>query len=79
MALAGGHAAAEHVTQPLLLVGVAGGRFLPHAGPWMTTIKALFGVIFLGVAVWMLSRVLPGSATLALWAIAGILAIWLFR
>ena len=22
---------------PLLLVGVAGGRYLPHAGPWMTT------------------------------------------
>ena len=35
----------------------------------MTTIKALFGVLFLGVAVWMLSRVLPGSLTLALWAL----------
>jgi thiol:disulfide interchange protein DsbD len=54
---------------PLLLVGVAGGRFLPHAGPWMTTVKALFGVLFLGVAVWMLERVLPGSLTLALWAL----------
>jgi len=63
---------------PLLLVGVAGGRFLPHAGPWMTTIKALFGVIFLGVAVWMLSRVLPGSATLALWALLAIVAGYYF-
>ena len=54
---------------PLLLVGVAGGRFLPHAGPWMTTVKALFGVLFLGVAVWMLERILPGSLTLALWAL----------
>ena len=54
---------------PLLLVGVAGGRFLPHAGPWMTTVKALFGVLFLGVAVWMLERILPGSVTLALWAL----------
>jgi thiol:disulfide interchange protein DsbD len=54
---------------PLLFVGVAGGRFLPHAGPWMTTIKALFGVLFLGVAVWMLERILPGSLTLALWAL----------
>jgi len=54
---------------PLLLVGVAGGRFLPHAGAWMTTVKALFGVLFLGVAVWMLDRVLPGSLTLALWAL----------
>jgi thiol:disulfide interchange protein DsbD len=63
---------------PLLLVGVAGGRFLPHAGPWMTTIKALFGVVFLGVAVWMLSRVLPGSATLALWALLAIVAGYYF-
>ena len=63
---------------PLLLVGVAGGRFLPHAGPWMTTIKSLFGVIFLGIAVWMLSRVLPGSATLALWALLAIVAGYYF-
>jgi thiol:disulfide interchange protein DsbD len=35
----------------------------------MTTVKALFGVLFLGVAVWMLERVLPGSLTLALWAL----------
>jgi thiol:disulfide interchange protein DsbD len=54
---------------PLLLVGVAGGRFLPHAGPWMTTIKTLFGVLFLAVAVWLLERILPGSLTLALWAL----------
>ena len=47
----------------------AGGRFLPHAGAWMTTVKALFGVLFLGVAVWMLERILPGSLTLALWAL----------
>jgi thiol:disulfide interchange protein DsbD len=29
----------------------------------------LFGVLFLGVAVWMLERILPGSLTLALWAL----------
>ena len=50
---------------PLLLVGVAGGRLLPKAGPWMSSLKALFGVMFLGVAVWMLGRVLPGPFTLA--------------
>jgi len=54
---------------PLLLVGVAGGRFLPHAGPWMVAIKTLFGVLFLAVAVWMLERILPGSLTLGLWAL----------
>jgi thiol:disulfide interchange protein DsbD len=63
---------------PLLLVGVAGGRFLPHAGVWMTTVKALFGVLFLAVAVWMLERVLPGSLTLALWALLAIVAGYYF-
>jgi thiol:disulfide interchange protein DsbD len=63
---------------PLLLVGVAGGRFLPHAGAWMTTVKALFGVLFLGVAVWMLERILPGSMTLALWALLAIVAGYYF-
>jgi thiol:disulfide interchange protein DsbD len=54
---------------PLLLVGVAGGRFLPHAGPWMTMVKTLFGVMFLAVAIWLLERILSGSLTLALWAL----------
>ena len=63
---------------PLLLVGVAGGRFLPHAGQWMNTVKALFGVLFLAVAVWMLERVLPGSLTLALWALLVIVAGYYF-
>jgi thiol:disulfide interchange protein DsbD len=63
---------------PLLLVGVAGGRYLPRAGGWMATVKALFGVLFLGVAVWMLERVLPGSATLALWALIAIVAGYYF-
>jgi thiol:disulfide interchange protein DsbD len=63
---------------PLLLVGVAGGRFLPHAGPWMTTVKALFGVMMLGVAVWMLERILPGPQTLALWALLVIVAGYYF-
>ena len=63
---------------PLLLVGVAGGRFLPHAGPWMTVVKTLFGVLFLAVAVWLLERILPGSLTLALWALIVIVSGYYF-
>ena len=63
---------------PLLLVGVAGGRFLPQAGPWMTTVKALFGVMFLAVAVWMLGRILAGPQTLALWALLVMVAGYYF-
>ncbi len=54
---------------PLLVVGAAQGRFLPKAGPWMTAIKGAFGFMMLGLAVWMLSRILPGNVTLALWAV----------
>jgi thiol:disulfide interchange protein DsbD len=54
---------------PLLLVGASAGQLLPKVGPWMNTVKAAFGVMMIGVAIWMLERVLPGSITLTLWAV----------
>jgi thiol:disulfide interchange protein DsbD len=54
---------------PLLLVGASAGQLLPKVGPWMNTVKAAFGVMMIGVAVWMLERVLPGTVTLVLWAL----------
>lgn len=54
---------------PLLLVGAAQGKFLPKAGPWMVAVKSAFGFMMLGLAIWMMSRVLPGEVTLALYAI----------
>jgi thiol:disulfide interchange protein DsbD len=59
---------------PLLLVGAAQGKLLPKAGPWMVAIKGAFGFMMLGLAVWMLSRILPGAVTLALWAILTFMA-----
>jgi thiol:disulfide interchange protein DsbD len=53
---------------PLLVVGASAGQLLPKAGPWMDAVKAVFGVMLLAVAVWMLGRILPGAVTLALWA-----------
>src|SRR5699024_2457581 len=43
---------------PLIVFGIAAGRWLPHGGPWMKTVQAVFGVIFLALAIWMLSRFL---------------------
>ena len=54
---------------PLLLVGASAGQLLPSVGPWMTTVKAAFGVVMIGVAIWMLERVLPGPIVLVLWAV----------
>ena len=54
---------------PLLAVGVSSGELLPRAGPWMESIKEVFGVIMLGVAIWFMERVLPASVVLILWAL----------
>jgi thiol:disulfide interchange protein DsbD len=59
---------------PLLAVGASAGQLLPKAGPWMDAVKAVFGVMLLAVAVWMLGRILPGPLTLGLWAALAILA-----
>ncbi len=53
---------------PLLIIGTSAGHFLPKAGAWMNTVKTVFGVVLLGVAIWFLSRIVPGPVTLALWA-----------
>ncbi|MDD2738707.1 MAG: protein-disulfide reductase DsbD [Methylomonas lenta] len=53
---------------PLLIVGASAGKLLPKAGAWMDATKAVFGVIMLAVAVWMLSRILPAAITMLLTA-----------
>jgi thiol:disulfide interchange protein DsbD len=44
---------------PLLLLGTSAGKLLPKAGQWMDTTKAVFGVLLLGVGIWLLERILP--------------------
>ena len=53
---------------PLLVIGTSAGKILPKAGIWMDAIKAVFGVMLLGLAIWLLERVAPAAATMALWA-----------
>ncbi|HAT8718023.1 TPA: protein-disulfide reductase DsbD [Legionella pneumophila] len=53
---------------PLLIVGAGYGTLLPKAGSWMLKIKQLFGFIMLGIAIWMLSRILNQTITHILWA-----------
>ena len=53
---------------PLLLIGASAGSLLPKAGAWMNAVKAVFGVLMLAVAIWLLERILPVSIILALWA-----------
>ena len=54
---------------PLIAIGTSAGKLLPRAGGWMDVIKAIFGVMLLGVAIWMLERIIPATVGILLWAI----------
>lgn len=51
---------------PLLAIGTSAGKILPKAGAWMDAVKAVFGVLLLGLAIWMLERILPAPVILLL-------------
>lgn len=53
---------------PLLLIGLGAGKYMPKPGGWMDSVTKIFGIVMLGVAVWMLDRVLPSSVIMYLWA-----------
>ena len=53
---------------PLLVLGASAGKLLPKAGAWMETTKAVFGVMLLGLGIWLLERVTPAAATMTLWS-----------
>ncbi|MFA7387493.1 MAG: protein-disulfide reductase DsbD [Thiohalobacteraceae bacterium] len=53
---------------PLLIIGTGAGKLLPRAGGWMNAVKAVFGVLLLAVAIWMLERILPSAVSMMLWA-----------
>jgi thioredoxin:protein disulfide reductase len=54
---------------PLLLIGASAGSVLPKAGAWMNSIRRLFGVLMLGVAIWVISPILPVTVQMLLWAL----------
>ena len=60
---------AAGMSVPLLLVGASAGALLPRAGAWMVEVKAAFGVLLLGVALWTVQPILPGALALALWGL----------
>ncbi|MDP3561337.1 MAG: protein-disulfide reductase DsbD [Legionellaceae bacterium] len=53
---------------PLLLVGTSAGKLLPKVGTWMNTVKAIFGLILLAMAIYLMSRLLPPIVVMVLWA-----------
>ncbi len=45
------------------------GKYMPKPGGWMDTIKSIFGVVMLALAIWTLSRVVPPMIIMLLWTI----------
>ncbi len=65
---------------PLLLVGLSAGSLLPRAGAWMDSVKKFFGVLMLGMAIWLISPVLPPPVQMAAWSVLLLgYAFFLFR
>jgi len=52
---------------PLVGVGVSAGSLMPKAGPWMQSVKNFFGVVLLGVAIWVVSPVIPTVLHMLAW------------
>jgi thiol:disulfide interchange protein DsbD len=53
---------------PLLVIGASAGALLPKAGPWMETVKRFFGVVLLGVAIYIVSPLVSIAAQMLAWA-----------
>ena len=53
---------------PLVLVGASEGLLLPKAGHWMRAIKQFFGVLLLGVAIWIVTPVIPVAVQMLSWS-----------
>ncbi len=52
---------------PLLVIGSSAGSILPRAGSWMETVKQIFGVALIGLAIWFLARIVSPAVELYLW------------
>lgn len=52
---------------PLIALGTTEANMLPKAGAWMDNVKGLFGVILLGVGLWITQHLIPAGIPLILW------------
>lgn len=53
---------------PLLFIGASARTVLPKPGPWMNAVRDFFGVVMLGMAIWLIAPIIPISLQMALWA-----------
>ena len=58
---------------PLLLLVTVGNGLLPKPGPWMDSVKGVFGFLFLAAAVFVIRAMVSESLWLGLWGAWGLL------
>ena len=51
---------------PLIAIGTSAGKLLPKAGAWMDTVKAVFGISLLMVAIWMIRSIVSEQVVMFL-------------
>lgn len=54
---------------PLLLIGTTAGKYLPESGAWMNAIKNVFGILFIAIALYLMSRIIPAEFSMFLWSL----------
>ena len=53
---------------PLLAVGLSAGTLLPKTGAWMNAVRNFFGIVMLGMAIWLITPMIPVALQMGLWA-----------
>ncbi|HNB79187.1 MAG TPA: protein-disulfide reductase DsbD [Rhodocyclaceae bacterium] len=53
---------------PLMVFALSAHHVLPKSGAWMESVKKFFGVLMLGMAIWIVSPVVPPVASMLAWA-----------
>ena len=54
---------------PLIIFGTTAGKFMPKTGAWMNVVKLGFGVMLIGLAIWLLDRIVPVWVSMILWGV----------
>jgi thioredoxin:protein disulfide reductase len=63
---------------PLLLIGAGGAAMLPKTGVWMNQVTHGFGLMLLGVALWMVQSLLPAWLSTLGWVVLCLMLAVLF-
>ncbi|MEC7119721.1 MAG: protein-disulfide reductase DsbD [Pseudomonadota bacterium] len=65
---------------PLIVLGATEGKLLPKGGDWLNWVRQGFGLLLLGVALYLINRVFATSWVLVLWSVLFmLLAAWMWQ